>query len=81
VDGVGWVWMTLSKLGKRSQLGFLGLGFPPGLVGVCVLLLKSGIIIDTMNIYPFKSSIFIYPASLHGWGTRYYHMHHTSINK
>ena len=27
VDGIGWAWMTTSKLGK---LGLLGLGFPPG---------------------------------------------------
>ena len=28
MDGVGWVWMTTSQLGRCSQLGLLGLGFP-----------------------------------------------------
>jgi hypothetical protein len=32
MDGVGWVWMMLSQLGKQSQLGLLGLGFGAGLV-------------------------------------------------
>jgi len=31
VDGIGWVWMSLSQLGRYSQLGLLGLGFTPGL--------------------------------------------------
>jgi len=34
MDGIGWVWMTLSQLGKQSQFGLLGLGFAPGLVGL-----------------------------------------------
>jgi len=34
VDGIGWVWMSLSQLGRYSQLGLLGLGFAPGLAGL-----------------------------------------------
>jgi len=33
--------VELSQLGKRCQLGFLGLGFAPGLVGLGSLYLKS----------------------------------------
>jgi len=31
MDGVEWVWMTTSQLGRCSQLG---LGFAPGLIGL-----------------------------------------------
>ena len=34
MDGVGSVWVTTSRLGKRSQLGLLGLGFGVGLAGL-----------------------------------------------
>ena len=34
VDGIGWVWMSLSQLGRYSQLGLLGLGFAAGLAGL-----------------------------------------------
>ena len=44
VDGVGWVQMTTSKLGKRSQLG---LGFPWK---------KLCIILDKINFTPLYGS-------------------------
>ena len=44
VDGVGWVWMTTSELGKRSQLG---LGFPWK---------KLCIIVHKINSTPFYGS-------------------------
>jgi len=31
MDGVGWVWMLLSQLGRSSQLGLLRLDFTAGL--------------------------------------------------
>jgi len=34
MDGIELVRMTTSKLGRCSQLGLLGLGFAPGLVGL-----------------------------------------------
>jgi len=34
VDGIGWVWMSLSQLGRYSQLGLLGLSFAAGLTGL-----------------------------------------------
>ena len=34
MDGIGWVWMMLSQLGKQSQFGLLRLGFAPGLIGL-----------------------------------------------
>jgi hypothetical protein len=34
MDGIQCIWMTLSQLGRYSQLGLLGLGFAAGLVGL-----------------------------------------------
>ena len=40
MDGIASVWMTLSKLGKRSQFGLLGLGFAAGFIGLGSLHIK-----------------------------------------
>jgi hypothetical protein len=70
VDGVGWVWMTLSKLGRCSPLGLSGLGFPPGL---------GFSIVDTMNIHPLFKPFSNIQLSFASW--LWYHICITSINK
>jgi len=41
MDGIGWVWMSLSQLGRYSQLGLLGMGLVAGLVGFGFSRLKT----------------------------------------
>jgi hypothetical protein len=50
MDGVGWVWMTFSQLGKCSQLG---LGFSAGLAGLGFPDKKVCIIVDSVYLQLF----------------------------
>jgi len=53
MDGEGCVRMTSSKLGRRSQLGLLVLGFGAGLAGLGFPYKKLYAIVDTIHLYSF----------------------------
>jgi hypothetical protein len=76
VDGVGWVWMTLSKLGRCSCLGLPGLGFPLGLVGGRFFYSRYS---EYISIKPFSDLQLSFTCLCFMGGVP--HTHHTLINK
>ena len=62
MDGVGWVWISLSQLGRYSQLGLLGTGLVAGLVGFGFSQLKTCQLVATVYLqcvelqYKFRHS-------------------------
>ena len=53
MDGIGWVWMTISELGRCSQLGLLRLGFAAGLTGLGFSQQKTCITVNAIHLYTF----------------------------
>jgi len=51
MDGIGWVWMSLSQLGRYSQLGLLGTGLVAGLVGFGFSWLKTCQLVATVYLH------------------------------
>ena len=49
MDGARWVWMSISQLGRCSQLGLLGLGFIAGLGFHS----KKCITVNTIHLHTF----------------------------
>ena len=51
--------VELSQLGKRCQLGLLGLGFAAGLVGLDFSQKKKGIVVDTVYLHTIYCFIYL----------------------
>jgi len=51
MDGIGWVWMSLSQLGRYSQLGLLGIGLVAGLIGFGFSRLQTCQLVATVYLH------------------------------
>jgi len=51
MDGVGSVWMSLSQLGRYSQLGLLGIGLVAGLIGFGFSQLQTCQLVATVYLH------------------------------
>ena len=56
MDGIGWVWMTLSQFGRYSQLSLLGIGLVAGLIGFGFSWLKTCQLVATVYLHTLYAS-------------------------
>src|ERR1700704_3159321 len=59
MDGIGWVWMTTSQLGRCSQLGLLGLGFAAGLAGLGFSSQNICITVNTIHLHTYHPFLWL----------------------
>ena len=54
MDGIGWVWMSLSQLGRYSSMGLLGMSLDAGLVRFGFSQLKTCQLLVTMSLHTIR---------------------------